>query len=166
MTLFPIYCTIEVAIPVMEKFLRDALAGSNDLAPNSDPCLAIVTTVDEAPTEASKLPLQSFLSPFLGQSLDEISRQLRGSTYFAVLDERSTKDETVTLGEHRDGKVETVRVSFYSAQSLLTSLYIGTLGFSEIQHIAAKEGGIYKQEKPNGKRKGEPTPRKMLASIR
>ncbi|KAI1481224.1 hypothetical protein F4774DRAFT_417805 [Daldinia eschscholtzii] len=166
MSLFPIYCTAEIAIPVMEKFLRDALAGSNDLVPNSDPCLAIVTTVDEAPIEVSNPPLQSFVSPFLGQSLEQISRQLKGSTYFAVLDERSTEDETVTLGEPRDGKVETVRVSFYSAQSLLTSLYIGTLGFSEIQHIAAKEGGIYKQEKPNGKRKGEPAPRKILASMR
>lgn len=119
---------------------------------------------DDVPSGASKPPLQPFTSPFLGQSIEDISRQLNGATYFAILDERSAQDETVILGEHRDGKVETVRVTFYSAQSLLTSFYIGTLGFSEIQHIAAKEGGVYKQEKPEGRRKGGSAPRKMLSS--
>ncbi|KAI1642461.1 uncharacterized protein F4817DRAFT_352896 [Daldinia loculata] len=164
MPVFSVYCTAEMPIPVVEKFLRDALAGSNDLAPNSDPCLAIITMADDVPSGASKPPLQPFTSPFLGQSIEDISRQLNGATYFAILDERSAQDETVILGEHRDGKVETVRVTFYSAQSLLTSFYIGTLGFSEIQHIAAKEGGVYKQEKPEGRRKGGSAPRKMLSS--
>ncbi|KAI0844669.1 hypothetical protein F5Y00DRAFT_188735 [Daldinia vernicosa] len=166
MFVFPVYCTAEVPIPVMEKFLRDALAGSVDLAPGSDYCLAIITRADEVPSGASKPPLQPFASPFLGQSIEDISRQLNGATYFAILDEQSTPDETVILGEHRDGKVETVRVTFYSAQSLLTSFYIGTLGFFEIQYNAAREGGVYKQEKPEARRRGGPAPRKLLESRR
>ncbi|KAI1798495.1 hypothetical protein F4811DRAFT_229253 [Daldinia bambusicola] len=119
--------------------------------------------VDEMPTEAPRLPLQPFASPFVGQSAEDISRQLQGSIYFAVLDGQSMSDETVTLGELSDGKVETVRLSFYSAQSLLISLGIGTLGLPEIQHIAAKEGGVYKQQKPEATKKGGPTARELLS---
>ncbi|KAI0108117.1 hypothetical protein F4814DRAFT_441678 [Daldinia grandis] len=164
MSVFPVYCTGKVPTPVVEKLLYYSNFGGNNLASNSNPCLAIITMADEMPSRASTPPFQPFISPFLGLSVEDISRQLNGATYFAILDERSPEDETVILGEHRDGKVETVRVTFYSAQSLLTSLYIGTLGFFEIQHIAAKEGGVYKQEKHEGKKKGGSAPRKILPS--
>ncbi|KAI8956481.1 hypothetical protein F5Y11DRAFT_186371 [Daldinia sp. FL1419] len=161
---YPVYCIANIPVPVLETLLYEALTGSNDLTPNSDFSLTVMTSVNQLSTKASKPPLQPFSSPFIGQSVNEISLQLKGATYFAVLDERSAKDKTVILGEFKDNKVETVRVTFHSAQSLLTALYVGTLGFFEIQSAAAKTDGVYKQVKPEGQKKGGPAPRKMLPS--
>lgn len=151
-----------MSVPVVENFLADALAGSNKLVPKTPPRLGIVTADGEIPTVASEPPLRPFTSPFVRQSVEEVSRQLGGATYFAVLDEQSTEDKTAVLGRRNpDGSVETVRVAFDAAQSLLTSLDVGTLGFYEIQHIAASSGGVYRP-KYEASKKGGPAPRKKL----
>ncbi|KAI0842587.1 hypothetical protein F5Y06DRAFT_130676 [Hypoxylon sp. FL0890] len=162
MSVFPVCCTANVAISTIEKFLNEALAGSNKLAPGSEPALAIITATNELPTIASMPPLQPFTSPFIGQSVEEVSRQLNEAAHFAVLDERSMEDETVALvNRNSDRSVQTARVTFDSAQSLLTALDVATLGFEEIRHIAASEGGVYGRNRESPKR-GRPAPRVRL----
>ncbi|KAI1380613.1 hypothetical protein F4677DRAFT_192890 [Hypoxylon crocopeplum] len=162
MSVFPVVCTAEVPPTVVEKFLSDALAGSNELVPNSEPALAIVTAVDVLPTTASEAPLEPFTSPFLNQSVEEVSRQLNEADLFAVLDERSTEDETAVLVERKsNGSIETVRVTFDSAQHVLVALDVATLGFTEIQQIAESSGGAYGWNRTKPK-KGKPAPRKRL----
>lgn len=130
--------------------------------PDTHPCLAIVTADGEIPTIASKPPLPPFTSPFIGRSVEELSRQLSGVRHFAVLDKRSTEDKTAILGSRNpDGSVETVRVTFDAAQSLLTSLDVGSIGFNEIQGIATSSGGVYGMNY-EGPKKGGPAPRKRL----
>jgi hypothetical protein len=95
---------------------------------------------------------------------------------FLVMDTRSAEDDTVllvTTGSDDDGTVQddegsrlqTVRVSFEWAQSVLVSLDMGTLGFEEVRIIAAGEpGGVYGEGRRDdgGLRKGKPAPRKVL----
>ncbi|KAI1400033.1 hypothetical protein F4819DRAFT_462736 [Hypoxylon fuscum] len=162
MSVFPVYCTAEIPVQVAERFLSEALAGSNKLAPGSEPALAIVTTTRFSPSIASQPRLQPFSSPFLGQSVEEISRELDGATFFAILDGRSMEDETALLATcDEDGTVQTARVTFNYTQSLLVSLDIATLGFGEIQHIATSSGGVYGRNRETPQR-GAPAPRKRL----
>ncbi|KAI1103184.1 hypothetical protein F4804DRAFT_239260 [Jackrogersella minutella] len=162
MSIFPVYCTAQVPILIIEKFLTDALNGSNKLAPGSEPSLAIVTAANGVPTTASSPPLQPFTSPFIGQSVEQISRQFNEMAHFSVLDERSTEDETAVLVERNsDDSIHTVRVTFGSSQSLLTALDVATLGFTEIQNIATSSGGVYGKNHPSPQ-EGQLAPRKRL----
>ncbi|KAI2470950.1 hypothetical protein F4781DRAFT_155781 [Annulohypoxylon bovei var. microspora] len=160
--IFPVYCIADVPISVIERLLSDSLEGSNKLAPGSEPSLAIVTTANEVPTTASWPPLPPFTSPFLGQSVEEVSDQFAHITHFAVLDERSINDETATLVQRGSlGDVQTARVTFGSVQSVLIALDVATIGFSEIQSIAAFKGDVYGIDSGSPK-KGQPAPRMRL----
>ncbi|KAI1390028.1 uncharacterized protein F4822DRAFT_428374 [Hypoxylon trugodes] len=163
MPIFPVYCIADIPIPVIETFLREAQAGSLKSAPNSAPSLAIITSPSSPPpTVASKPPLSPFTSPFLGQTVEDVSRQLDGSTCFAVLDSRSVEDGTVLLvAPGLNGSVQTVRATFESAQSTLIALEIASLGFGEIQAIASSLGGVLGRGGKEPKR-GGPAPRMRL----
>ncbi|KAI0881837.1 uncharacterized protein GGS22DRAFT_57488 [Annulohypoxylon maeteangense] len=163
-SIFPVFCTAELPIATIEKLLSDSLEGAKKMAP-SEPSLAVVTKADNmSHTTASTPPFQPFDSPFIGQSVKEISRQFPQAHHFAVLDERSLGEKTVVLVElSSPDNVQTVRVTFGSAQSVLLALNLATLGFKDIQSIAASNGGVYDLISGSPK-KGQSAPRKRLGA--
>lgn len=157
---------------MVNKLLNDAHAGSEELVPNSPRCLAVVTSVDGAPsvpTTASQPPWAGdYASPFVGQSVAEVANQVHGAAYLVILDKRSIEDDTAILAAARQpggggGGVQTVRVTFRSAQLLPTALEVASLGFTEVQDIANKSGGVYGASRGNPPpQRGGPAPRKRL----
>lgn len=76
-----------------------------------------------------------------------------------------TASQGESEGEGEGGAVQTVRATFTSAQSVLVSLRIGTLGFEEVQDDAADSPrGVYdlEDEDDDGPSLGEPAPPKLL----
>lgn len=59
--------------------------------------------------------------------------------------------------------MQTVRVGFESAEILLVTLEVGSIGFNELQSIAAGSGGVYRRENETPQRGGY-APRKRLGS--
>lgn len=161
----------------VETFLKDAYTGSEKLVPGSSPSLVILTITntsdkdsDALSSSASQPPLHPFTSPFLGQYVEDAAQHsvFHNASFFAVLDERSARDSTALLAA-RDpsGSVRTVRVTFSEVQRTLISLGIGSIGFAEIQSIAAAQGneGVYGAPVPGqGQQKGGPAPRKRLGA--
>ncbi|KAK4109661.1 hypothetical protein N656DRAFT_800879 [Canariomyces notabilis] len=114
-------------------------------------------------------------SPFIGMSVSEVAERLGSpiNRLFVVIDSRSAEDETVLLAttmglesddrseggiarEGRDSRddheddcaVRTVRVTFASSQSVLIALDMATMGFEEVQSIAAESPqGVYGPER-------------------
>ncbi|KAK8132063.1 hypothetical protein PG999_000236 [Apiospora kogelbergensis] len=157
-------------LKVLSRLLTDALAGSNDLAPGSEPELAIVEIQDggtsRVPSHATTTPLEESFRAFVAASVDDAAKyHVGGASYFALLDEQSSAEEEKTVllvSRCPDGTIEgTARVTFESAQFLLTSLAVASIGFTEIQSIGASQGGVYGRSKEAPK-KGEPGPRKRL----
>lgn len=161
----------------MEKFLKDAYTGSEQLVPGTSPSLVILTTSntsdkgsDALTSSASQPPVQSFTSPFLGQSVEDAARHpvLQNASFFAVLDEHSARDSTALLAARDpNGSVDTVRVAFSAVQRTLISLDIGSIGFAEIQSIADTQGngGVYGSSVSTQRpQKGGPAPRKKLGA--
>jgi hypothetical protein len=157
-------------LKVLEKFLSEALSGSQRLVPNSEPELGIATVSDDGPapsvpTTASRPPLPPSLIPFVTPSAEDASRQVGDAQFFAVLDEQSSRNDTAILvARQEDDAIQTVRVTFDSAQHLLTALDIATLGFEEIRNIADSSGGVYGTPAPGGPQKGGAAPRKRLGT--
>jgi hypothetical protein len=161
----------------VETFLNDAYTGSEQLVPGTPPSLVILTitnTSDEGndalSSSASQPPLQPFTSPFLGQSVEESAQHpfFHNASFFAALDERSSRDGTALLAARDpNGSVHTVRATFSEVQRTLISLRIGSIGFDEIQSIAADQGngGIYGVPAPGlGPQQGGPAPRMRLGA--
>jgi hypothetical protein len=162
----------------VETLLKDAYTGSEQLVPGTPPSLLILTitnTNDQgsdalSSSSASQPPVEPFISPFLGQSVEDAAQHpvLRNASFFAVLDERSTRDSTALLAAcDPNGSVRTVRVTFSKVQRTLISLNIGSIGFTEIQSIAAAQGneGVYGAPVPGqGPQKGGAAPRKRLGA--
>ncbi|KAJ8112705.1 hypothetical protein OPT61_g4988 [Boeremia exigua] len=159
----------------METFLKDAYTGSEQLVPGTPPRLVILTSTNTSnkgshalSSSASQPPLQSFTSPFLGQSVEDAAQHpvIQKVGFFAVLDERSARDGTALLAAcEPNSNVSTVRVIFSEVQRSLISISIGSIGFAEIQNIAASQGneGIYgAPDSGQGPRKGGQAPRKKL----
>ncbi|USP82862.1 hypothetical protein yc1106_10136 [Curvularia clavata] len=175
--LFPVICTADIPTAVVEMFLRDAYTGSEQLVPGTSPSLVVLTTSntsdkgsDALTLSASQPPLQSFTSPFLGQSIEEVALHsvFQNVSFFAVLEERSTRDSTVLLAARNpNGSVDTVRVAFSVVQRTLISLDVGSLGFAEIQSIADVQGNDWVYGMPISRQcpqKGGPAPRKKLGA--
>jgi hypothetical protein len=161
----------------VETFLNDAYTGSEQLVPGTPPSLVILTitnTSDEGSdalsSSASQPPLQPFTSPFFGQSVEEAAQHtvFRNASFFAVLDQRSSRDSTALLAAcDPNGSVHTVRVIFSEVQRTLISLLIGSIRFGEIQSIAANQGngGVYGAPAPGlGPQQGGPAPRMKLGT--
>jgi hypothetical protein len=161
----------------VETFLNDAYTGSEQLVPGTPPSLVILTitnTSDEGSdalsSSASQPPLQPFTSPFFGQSVEEAAQHtvFRNASFFAVLDQRSSRDSTALLAAcDPNGSVHTVRVTFPEVHRTLISLVIGSIRFGEIQSIAANQGngGVYGAPAPGlGPQQGGPAPRMKLGT--
>jgi hypothetical protein len=161
----------------VETFVDDAYTGSEQLIPGTPPSLVILTTTntsdkgsDALSSSASQPPLQPFTSPFLGQSVEDAAQHpvFHNASFFAVLDERSARDSTALLAARDpNGSVRTVRVTFSEVQRTLISLGIGSIGFAELQSIAAAQGneGVYGAPVPGqGPQKGGAAPRKKLGA--
>jgi hypothetical protein len=158
----------------VEIFLNDAYAGSEQLVPGTPPSLVILTITNTSDggsdalfSSASQPPLQPFTSPFLGQSVEEAAQHpvFSNASFFAVLDEHSSRDSTALLAARDpNGSVHTVRVTFPEVQRTLISLGIGSIGFDEIQSIAADQGngGVYGASDPG--QQGGPAPRMRLGA--
>ncbi|KAK6818910.1 hypothetical protein PG987_016363 [Apiospora arundinis] len=169
MTPYPVCCTTRVPITVLGKLLTDALTGSNKLTPGSEPELAIVETQDDGasqlPGQATAPPLDESFCAYIATSVEDAAQHhVGGGSYFAVLDQQSSNDEeTVLLVARRpDGTIEgTARVTFESAQIVLVSLTMATLGFDEVRSIGESQGGVYgRPAKPL--MEGGSAPRKRL----
>jgi hypothetical protein len=125
---------------------------------------------DALSSSASQPPLQSFTSPFSGQSVEEAAQHpvFQNASFFAVLDERSTRDSTALLvARDPNGSVHTVRVTFLEVQRTLISLGIGSIGFDEIQSIAVDQSnrGVYgAPARRRGPQQGGPAPRMRLGA--
>ncbi|OTB03008.1 hypothetical protein M426DRAFT_322235 [Hypoxylon sp. CI-4A] len=165
--IFPLCCSAEIPTAVIDKFLNDSLAGFERLVPgnNGTRQVALVTTRDGAahvPTEPTAPPVTEFSSPFLGQSPEDIGMEILQQSYhcFAVLDERSSKDETVVVGQRIDDEIQTVRADFGSAVLLMVNLAIINIDMGEAKSHAQANGGVYMLgESP---RQGGQAPRKRL----
>jgi hypothetical protein len=182
---------------VIDSFLGVAYAESEDLAPGVGPRLVMMASGKHTPDDgldtvvaapavsghAAELPP----SPFIGMSVSEVAERLGSprNRLFVVMDSRSAEDDTVLLAttigseggiardsqdDHEDGHaVRTVRVTFASSQSVLVALDMATMGFEEVQSIAADSPeGVYGHERrvdddgdyiPS---KGEDAPRMVL----
>jgi hypothetical protein len=125
---------------------------------------------DALSSSASQPPLQPFTSLFLGQSVEDVAQHpvFHKASFFAVLDERSARDNTALLAARDpNGSVRTVRATSSEVQRTLISLDIGSIGFAEIQSVAAAQGneGVYGAPVPEqGPQKGGQAPRKRLGT--
>lgn len=160
----------------VETFLKDAYTGSEQLVPGTPPSLVILTTTntseegsDALSSSASQPPLQPFTSPFLDQSVGDAAQHpvFCNTSFFAVLDECSTRDSIALLAARdANGSVRTARVTFVEVQRTLISLSIGSIGFAEIQSIAAAAQDsrkVYGASVPRQyPQKGSPAHRKRL----
>lgn len=111
--------------------------------------LAVVTGHDgspDIPSGATIPPVQSFSSPFVGRTTQEIGLVVAQQNYhcFAVLDKRSGQDATVVVGQRIDDEIQTVRVDFSSAQLLMQNLAIVNIDMREARHHAEVAGGVYR----------------------
>lgn len=170
---------------MIDRFLSVTYAESEDLAPGLGPCLVVLgdqnvedalATTTTTPGSSAELPP----SPFIGMcTAAEVAERLgaAGNGLFVVMDSQSAKDDTVLLvnvAGDDDGddatsqadKVQTVRATFASTQSVLVALHVGSQGFREVQLIAADlpdrvygAGG-----RGNRGQRGGPAPRKRLGS--
>ncbi|KAI1322620.1 hypothetical protein F5Y16DRAFT_415801 [Xylariaceae sp. FL0255] len=152
---------------VLNKLLKQALAGSEALVPNSEHELAIIDTSEDGssklPETATKPPLDDTFRAFIARSLEDAAKHVGDAHYFALIDNRSGEDDTTLLvccGQE-DGALETVRTTFKSVQTSLVSLGIASLGFNEIQSIAGSQGGVYGRPTTTPQR-GGPAPRMRL----
>ncbi|KAI1419304.1 hypothetical protein F5Y12DRAFT_778690 [Xylaria sp. FL1777] len=162
MARYPVCCVAEVSLAGLDRLLNEALAGSEELVPNSEHELSIVVEENDGssklPGEATVPPLGSTFKPFVAASVDDAARHIGDACYFAVLDQECTNNDTATLVHHQeDGSNTTVRVTLKSVQHVLVSLSVASLGFQEIQRIANSQGGVYGINE-RGLNKGRPAP--------
>ncbi|KAF2135582.1 uncharacterized protein K452DRAFT_363076 [Aplosporella prunicola CBS 121167] len=172
--LFPVVCTANLPSSAIDALLTTALAGSEALIPNSEPCLAVLTSPADNPTSMpmypSRPPTQPFTSPFIDQSPAQIAHQVGGARFFAVLDKLSAEDKTALLVKvQRDVgegiEVNVLRITFDSVQAVLQALEVASLGFDEMMDIAKDEGGVYGAMENKGKKIGGPAPPMKLGDI-
>ncbi|KAI1273285.1 hypothetical protein F5Y07DRAFT_377277 [Xylaria sp. FL0933] len=163
--IYPVCCIAEVSIAVLNQLLNEAFGGSEELVPHSKHELTVVTKTDDG---LSRLqgptvpPLSNDFNPLIAASVDDAARHVGDASYFAVLDQQSTKDSTALLVFHqKDGSNTTVRVTFRSVQITLVALSVASLGFEEIRDIANSEGGVYGRNERRLE-KGRPAPRMKL----
>ncbi|KAI1816371.1 hypothetical protein GGS20DRAFT_583608 [Poronia punctata] len=167
MAAYPVCCVARLPISFLNKVLDEALAGSEELAPNSEHELSIVVATSDGssrvPDEARAPPLGDNFAPFVAGSVEDAGRHhVGGAPYFAVLDQQSANDDTAILVRRQEsGSFDTARVTLRSAQIVLISLTMATLGFEEVQTIADSQGGVYGRPRQTP-RKGRPAPPKEL----
>ncbi|RYP02086.1 hypothetical protein DL764_005967 [Monosporascus ibericus] len=166
---FPICCSEELPTSVIDKFLNDSLAGFERLVPGNNGArrLAIVTAHNgspDIPAKAATPPVQNFSSPFVGRSAEDIGMEILDQSYhcFAVLDERSGRDETVVVGQRIGDEIQTVRADFGSAQLLIQNLAIANVDMGEAKHHAEADGGVYRLKAPPRAQRGGHAPPKRL----
>ena len=81
---------------------------------------------------------------------------------FAVLDERSDRDETVVVGQRIGDEIQTVRADFGSAQLLIQNLAIANVDMGEAKQHAEADGGVYRLRAPSPAQRGGYAPPKRL----
>lgn len=150
----------------LNKLLEQAHSGSEELVPNSEHELSVVTAANDGSAGmldgATVPPLDDSFKPFVASSLEDAARNVGGARYFAALDQQSATDDSAILVHHeKDGSLATARVTFKSVQSLLVALSVASIGFGEISDIANAEGGVYGAT-VKAPRKGAPAPRMRL----
>jgi hypothetical protein len=90
-------------------------------------------------------------TPFLNSSFSTIQQKLSqmktstqsatNTTWFLVLDKRSTEDETAVIVNVDEGEVRSVRVRFPVASRYLAAASIAHPSIDELMEIAEEEGG-------------------------
>jgi hypothetical protein len=96
------------------------------------------------PEEATVPPLDESFRVYVAASVEDAAQHVGGASYFGVLDEQPTGDDTAVLvSRKQDGTVSTTRVAFESIQIMLVSLRMATTGFAEVQSNADSQGGVY-----------------------
>ena len=111
-----------------------------------------LTTECDEPSESPVEGASSNTSPFKGKSIHEcylLLQQLVNYTAsdvdydcFAIMDDRSLRDDTVWLAEgpaEEDGEAEAVRAPFNIASHVLLNLRAGTTDVSELREKAGRE---------------------------
>ncbi|KAK4163268.1 hypothetical protein QBC43DRAFT_370754 [Cladorrhinum sp. PSN259] len=178
----PVYLLTELSPEVVSRFLADAYAYSEGLAPGAPQNLNVISAQSTADTTVGGI-----IEPEDDDDDDDdkkaemVARKLESpaTKVFVILDSRSARDDTALLVERTSrgadngdmpdapSHVETARVKFSAVQSLVLSLEIANISFVEIQSIASRgPGGAYDPGPHVGSgpppRKGGPAPRKQL----
>jgi hypothetical protein len=155
---------------VIDRFLDEAHQEHNCLVPDSARVFALVTKirdgVADVPQTASQPPTRDYTSPFIGNTVDQVSSRLPGTWHFAILDDKTVSNGYVLLVrrnlQDESTPAQTVRVTFAQAQSELIALNIGSKDFATLVDAANSAGGVYSAPAPT--RKGGPAPRKLLGA--
>ncbi|KAF2159720.1 hypothetical protein M409DRAFT_29880 [Zasmidium cellare ATCC 36951] len=145
--LFPVCCTAEIPAEVMTRFIE-----AND---ENNFFFVFVDSLTEEYDEPSEAPVtnaSSPNSPFIGKSTHEcyeLLQQLLEDTgsdidydCFAIMDERSIRDDTLLLAEgpeEEDGEAQSVRVPFDVASLVMLNFRAGNATASEYRERAEQE---------------------------
>ncbi|BCR84393.1 uncharacterized protein ACHE_11795A [Aspergillus chevalieri] len=152
--LISVVCTANIPPTILSTILTNTY--DND--PECEPALILLSTNSKSDWEAYTLDsatqapvTESFVSPFVGMTVQQIARCLRANasgtllseTYFYVADERTAEDQTLLLVEVEGEDVEglrSVRVSGECANPDGVALTVGTIGFEEIESLIGDDG--------------------------
>ncbi|KAK4502609.1 hypothetical protein PRZ48_006035 [Zasmidium cellare] len=145
--LFPVCCAAKIPAEVMTRFIE-----ANDKHEFFFVFVDSLTEEYDAPSEAPVMDASSPDSPFMGKSTHEcyeLLQQLLEDTgsdidydCFAIMDERSIKDDTLLLAEgpaEEGGEAESVRAPFDVASLVMLNFRAGNASMSEYKERAAKE---------------------------
>ncbi|THW85774.1 hypothetical protein D6D15_07838 [Aureobasidium pullulans] len=161
MALFALCCTADIPSEVDRGFLSFLflISSLNDLDASQE-------------LDASHPPVQSFSSPFLGQSAEDTAKLLQSRinklptsnlhpTLLVILDEESTSSDSGLIVQVKDGVVHSVRVHCDTINAELIRIMMITFGIKETQGLVG-EDGVFRTKPPDESKKGRPAPRKKL----
>ncbi|KAJ5556270.1 hypothetical protein N7494_000185 [Penicillium frequentans] len=149
---FPVVCAAPLSKELMDRFIEENDTGEDQWN------LVFVDSIDEYYDEASEVPVEDESnpdSPFIGEMPQECHQLLSKlveeteseimTEYFAIMDERSTKDNTVLLVcAERDDEEEIVawpivRATFEAAAVSLKCYHSGHSSIDEDLERAERE---------------------------
>ncbi|EMD94359.1 hypothetical protein COCC4DRAFT_163157 [Bipolaris maydis ATCC 48331] len=158
--LFPVVCAAPLPKEVMDRFIEDNGVDADNWR------LVFVDSIDDYYDKASEAPMEHGSnpnSPFIGKTPQECHQlllKLREDTgskimtdVFAIMDERSTQDDTVLLvcaerdldGEHQVLAMPTVRATFQASGSALILYETGHSSVDEdAERAASEEDNVYR----------------------
>ncbi|PKY06705.1 hypothetical protein P168DRAFT_288619 [Aspergillus campestris IBT 28561] len=157
--LFPVVCAAPLSKEVMDRFIEQ-----NDDVDEDEWCLVFVDSIDNYYDEPSRAPIENDSnpnSPFIGKTPQECHQLLLKlventeseimPSYFAILDERSTRDDTVLLvcaARGLDGEIlgwPTVRATFQASAIALMLYHSGHSSVEEdVERAESEPDHVYR----------------------
>ncbi|RMZ07404.1 hypothetical protein D0860_05147 [Hortaea werneckii] len=110
-----------------------------------------------------KLPLEA-IAQEINKKANDLPEFTLSSQLFAVLDERSAREDNGLIVQIRNDGAETVRVHFDTIAAEITRISMVTFDISETIDLAKNApDGVYRTETPQPHQRGGPAPRKKLS---